>query len=98
MLNCVLVITVLCRISVASLLHFHRKDFRWLYPLPVPVVLILFTLPPVPFGIQRRYLSRGKSHSSACAWSGVSERPPPDRTPLLQECRGKTCPVGGDRD
>lgn len=56
----------------------------------------MFTLPPVPFGIQRRCPSQGKSHSSAWACSGASERPPPDRTPLLQECRDKTCPEGGD--
>lgn len=59
-------------------------------------LLFLFTLPLVPFGIQRRCLSQGKSHSSACASSGVSCLHPLFRIPLLRGCRGRTCPVGGD--
>lgn len=62
-----------------------------------PVLLFLFTLPPAPFGIQRRCLSQGKSLSGACAWSGAScLRPPLFRTPLLPGWGGRTCPVGGD--
>lgn len=60
-------------------------------------LLFLFTLPPVPCDIQTRCLSQGKSHSSACVYSGVScSHPPLFHIPLLQGCRGRTCPVGGD--
>lgn len=62
-------------------------------------LLFLVTLPPVPCDIQTRCLSQGKSHSGACVYSEVScSRPPLFHIPLLQGCRGRTCPVGGDTD
>lgn len=64
----------------------------------ISLPLFLFTLPLVPFGSQRRCLSLERSRLNACAWSEVScWRRPLFRIPLLQECRGRTCPAGGDR-
>lgn len=57
----------------------------------------LFKLLPVPFYTQRRCLSQGKSRSSACAWFWACCLRPLFRSLLRQECRGRTCPVGGGR-
>lgn len=67
----------------------------WCVLLPLQ---FLFKLPPVPFYTQRRCLSQGKSRSSACAWFwACCLRPPLFHNLLHRECRGRTCPVGGDR-
>lgn len=75
---------------------FPRFSLLW----PSSSSSFLFTLPLEPFCIQTHCPSQWTPHSDAFACSEVrrSSGLPRSQTPLLQGCKGRTCPAGGDKE